>query len=116
MEHFDWPKDKAFIEEPKRPYTKLGLVRTKVDYESLDPDHDEDVLCKNYFKKAVQDLVKRAKDHGGDAVMDVRSVTFFEDGTSKAFKDAQCADDGQDGQVLAEGIAIKWKPEEGKKD
>jgi hypothetical protein len=111
MEKFDWPKDRAFIEEPKRAYTKIGQVKTKVDYQSLDPDHEEDALCKNYFKKAVQDLVKRAKDHGGDAVMDVRSVTFFEDGTSKRFKDAQCADDGQSGQVLAEGVAIKWNPE-----
>jgi hypothetical protein len=111
MTKYEWPKDHAYVEEPKRPFSKLGMVKTKVDYPTLDPNHDEDQLCRNYFIKAVSDLVKRAHDAGGDAVMDVRAVTFFEDGSTKTFKTAECFDDGESGQVLAEGIAIKWKPE-----
>lgn len=107
--HHEFPKS-AFFGEVKRPYDKLGLVRTKVNYKSVDARFDDQEACKNYFNKAVADLVKRAKDKGGDAVVDVKSVTFLMDGRVETYPSAQCTDDGEGGQVLAQGIAVKWKP------
>lgn len=89
----------------------MGLVRTKVDFTTLDPGFDESSLCLNYFNKAARDLVKRAKEKGADAVIDVRSVVFYEGGKSETFPKAECSDDGAEGQVLAQGIAVKWKKE-----
>jgi hypothetical protein len=111
-----FPKE-AFIGEPKgesaaapaREYEKLGLVKTKVEYPSLNMDWEETALCRNYFNKAVKDLVKRAKDQGGDAVIHVKAVTFMVDGRTELHDQPECADDGEEGQVLAQGIAIKWK-------
>lgn len=110
MEKHSFPKD-AHIGDVKRPYEKLGQVRSKATYATLDPKHDETTLCRNYFNKAVEDLVRRAKKVGADAVIDVRSVTFYEMGGSDTFPRPECSDDGAEGEVLVEGIAVKWKPE-----
>jgi hypothetical protein len=111
MHPFTFPKDEAIVGDAKgRPYEKLGVVRSRVDFNSLDPTHEEKTLCSNYFNKAVRDLVKQAKDQGADAVIDVKSIVFYDDGQSKTFATAECSDDGQQGQVLAQGIAVKWKP------
>jgi hypothetical protein len=106
--HYEFPKGKAFVGDVKRPYHKLGQVRTRVDFNTLDWIHEEDQLCRNYYNKGVRDLVKRAKDVGADAVIDIRSVVFSELGGSETFQTPECSDDGQDGQILLEGIAVKW--------
>jgi len=114
---FHFPKDKAFIEIPKRRYTVLGQVRSKVDYSSIDFKHWDDEshgsskLCVNYYNKAAKDLVRRAEDKGADAVIKVRSVVFFEDGRREEFPSPECAEDGEEGQVLLQGIAVKWVPQ-----
>jgi hypothetical protein len=111
MQAYSFPKDTAIVGDAKgRHYEKLGTVRTRVDFNSLDPTHEERTLCNNYFNKAVRDLVKQAKEQGGDAVIDVKSIVFYDDGQSKTFTTAECSDDGQQGQVLAQGIVVKWKP------
>jgi hypothetical protein len=111
---YTFPESEAFFGEPPadRPYEKLGLVRSKVEYPTLDPNNEEDVLCRNYFNHAVEDLVKFAKAKGGDAVIDVKSVVFLLDGQMEAYPRAECVDEGDGGQVLARGIAIKWKKPE----
>lgn len=101
----------AYVGEPGRPYKKLGLVKTKVLFPTLDVDSDERVLCKVYYNKAVKDLLKRAQAVKADAVIDVHSAVFMIDGRSEVFKTPECTDDGQEGQVLVEGIAIRWKSE-----
>jgi hypothetical protein len=42
-------------------------------------------------------------------VIDVKSVVFLENGKSELYPSAECADDGMEGQVLSQGIAIRWK-------
>ena len=105
---YDFPKGQAYVNEVKRPYYRIGVVRSKVNFPSLDPEHDEQFLCRNYYNKAVADLVKYAKQKGADAVIEVRSVVFFEDGRTQSHKTPECSDDGQEGQILAEGVAVKW--------
>jgi hypothetical protein len=107
---FHFPKD-AYIEPVKRPYTVIGTVRSKVNFTSLDAARDENELCKNYYNKAVADLVKYAKAKQGDAVIDVRSVVFLETLQAEMYKTPECSDDGGEGQILAQGTAVKWKPE-----
>ena len=73
----EFPKKRAFVEPVKRPYAVIGLVRSKVDYPTLDPLRDDEELCKNYYNKAVEDLVRMARDKGADAVIEVRSAVFL---------------------------------------
>jgi hypothetical protein len=111
MDKATFPKGQAYMGDVKgRPYEKLGLVRARKDFETLDPVHDEKELCQNYFNKTVRDLVKEAKKQGGDAVIEVRSIVFYEDGSSKLYTTPECSDEGQEGQILTQGIAIKWRP------
>lgn len=111
VEHkvYRFPPD-AYVGDVKRPYNVLGLVKSKIDYQTLDPNYEEKDLCKNYYNKAVTDLVARARKKGADAVIDVKSVVFLEDGKQEFYKTPECADDGQEGQILAQGIAVHWKP------
>ena len=106
---YSFPHEKAYIGDVKKPYSAMGLVRTRVNYQTLDPSREEEDLCKNYYNKAVEDLVHLAKDKGADAVIDVKSVVFLGDGRAELYKTPECADDGMEGQVLAQGIAVKWK-------
>lgn len=109
FEKFQFPQN-AFVGDVKdRPYTVLGLVKNRVDYNTLDAAHEEADLCRNYFNKGVRELLRIAKNQGADAVIDVRSVVFFEDGSSKTYSDPECSDDGQDGQILVQAIAVRWK-------
>ncbi len=103
-----FPSQEAFIGNISRPYQTLGWVRTKVNFASLDPEHEENLLCKNYYNKAVQDLVRLAKEKGGDAVIDVKSVVFLEYGTHEVYTTPECSDDGSEGQILVQGVAVKW--------
>jgi len=106
---FSFPKN-AFIDPITREYEKIGTVRAKVNFPTLDPSRDEDALCRNYFNKAVSDLVLLAEKKGADAVIEVRSVVFYEGAKSQVFLTPECSDDGEEGQALAQGIAVKWKP------
>ncbi len=103
-----WPKG-VFHGVPERQFEKLGQVRTRIEYNSLDFENDESKLCKNYFNKAADDLLKRAKKVGADAVIDVKAVIFQIDGKTETFDSPECTDDGVEGQVLAQGVAIRWK-------
>ena len=103
-----FPKD-AYIGKPNRPFKAIGSVRAKVNFVTLDPGSEDTSLCKNYFNKAVSDLVRIAKDKGADAVIDVKSVVFYENGQSEVFSKPECSDDGAEGQSLAQGVAVKWE-------
>lgn len=103
-----WPKN-AFVDVPAYPYDILGDVKTRVDYNALDFDHDEFFLCKNAFARAAKDLVRFARENGGDAVIETRSVVFNLDGSTESFESPECTDDGAEGQILARGIAVRWK-------
>ena len=107
VKRYSFPKE-AFVDVPKRAFRKIGLVRTKVNFNTLNQDWEESSLCRNYFNKAALDLVKRAKERGADAVVEIRSIVFLVDGKSEAYSQAECSDDGGEGQVLAQGIAVKW--------
>jgi len=106
---FTYPVNEAFIKRPKRLYTVLGSVKSRVDFPTLDPNREVDSLCVNYFNSAVHKLVEYAKDKGADAVMDVRSVVFLMNGKMETYPRPECSDDGAEGQVLTQGVAIKWK-------
>lgn len=110
IEYHQWPVKTAFIKKPDREYEVIGIVRAKVDYPTMTQALSEQKLCENYFNKAAKQLVKLAKEKGGDAVVDVRSVVFLMDGKSEVHETAECVDDGDGGQVLAQGQAVKWKP------
>ncbi len=105
-----FPKE-AYVGDVKRPYTSLGIVRSKVNFGTLDPNHEEEALCLNYYNGAAEELLKFARQKGGDAVIDIQSVVFYEDGSSAMFKTPECSDDGDEGQILLQGIAVKWKSE-----
>lgn len=108
FQKFTFPKN-AFVGDVQRPYVALGPVRSKIDYQSLDFNREERELCRNYYNRAVRDLVKFAKRQGADAVVDVKSVTFLLDGRTEMHATPECSDDGGEGQVLTQGIAVKWK-------
>lgn len=111
FEKFAFPRN-AYVGDVQRPYVVLGPVRSKVDYPSLDMGdngHEESRLCRNYYNKAVRDLLKFARRQGADAVVDVQSVVFLEDGRRETYKTPECSDDGAEGQILTQGVAVKWK-------
>ncbi len=113
-EKAEFPKEKAFIETvPTREFERMGEVKSKVNYDTLGIESEDDkTLCQNYFNKAVNKLVDYAKKKGGDAVIEVRSVVFMVDGKVELHSKAECYDDGAEGQVLARGTVIKYKPPE----
>lgn len=113
----DFPEDKAYVGEPKpmRKYEKLGVVKERIDFPSLDSSWEFQALCKNYFNHAVKKLIDRAEDIGADAVIRVQSVVFLMNGGVETFPRAECSDEGSEGQVLVEGLAVKWVKEEDEK-
>lgn len=108
VKRYEFPKE-AYLEDPERPFETLGLVRTKVTYGSFHPEFEEEDLCKNAFNKAARDLVRRAKKQGADAVVRVRSVVFLMDGKIETHPQPECVDEGEEGQLLAQAVAIRWK-------
>ena len=107
-DRFKFPETKAFLGKPERSYTIVGQVKSKVNFQTLDMTREEGELCRNYYNKSVKQLVKDAISHGGDAVIQVRSIVFLEDGRREEYPTPECADDGMEGQVLTQGVAIKW--------
>ncbi|MCM0605745.1 MAG: hypothetical protein KA715_06605 [Xanthomonadaceae bacterium] len=110
---FQFPKD-AYMGEPDRPYEKLGVVKSRSDYLTINANDDEVALCKNYFNDSVKKLVELAKDQGADAVIQVRSVVHLLNGKIENYPRAECAEENGESQNLAMGIAIKWKSVSGK--
>ena len=108
QKRYAFPKDSVFIGDVKRPYQVLGLVRAKVNFPTLDPSHEENELCQIYFNKAARQLLSMAQEKGGEGVIDMKSVVFMEDGQTELYTTPECSDDGAEGQVLAQGIAVKW--------
>jgi hypothetical protein len=113
--HFSFPKHEAYVELPNgahegQPYETLGWVRAKAEYPTLEQIPNDPALCLNYYNKAVRNLLKEAKKVNGDAVIEIRSVIMFMDGTFEEKKTPECSDDGQEGEILLKGIAIKYKP------
>jgi hypothetical protein len=108
---YSFPRKVAFLEEElTRPHKVIGTVRARQDFATLDPNREEESLCKNYYNKAVRELARQAHEKGADAVKGVRSVVFFENGKSELHKSPECSDEGDEGQVLVQGSAIKWDP------
>lgn len=112
-----FPDGEAFVGIPEgREFERIGVVRARADYASFDPEHvdkaeqGERSMCRNFYNRAVQDLVKFSKQKGGDAVIEVKSAVFLLDGKSQTYDTPECADDGAEGQALVQGVAIKWKP------
>lgn len=105
---YGFPERTAFLTKPDRPYKVLGSVKAREEFLTLNMDGEELVACKNFFNKAVRQMVRDAKKAGGDAVVDVKSNVLHFDGTWASFPRAECADDGQEGQVLTSGVVIQW--------
>jgi hypothetical protein len=110
---YSFPEDSVYVDgKPAHRFKVVGIVRVRVNYSSLNPEHEELELCRNYYNKAAKDLLKRAhREMKADAVVDVRSVVYFMDGKSKRYKTPECADDGNEGQILLEGKAARYLPD-----
>ncbi|MCC7442122.1 MAG: hypothetical protein IT285_10835 [Bdellovibrionales bacterium] len=106
----EFPSENAYLGAPPkdRKFKVLGVVRSKVNFATFDPAKEDKALCANYYNGAVGELLTEARKKGGDAVVQVRSVTFYLDGSMQTHKTAQCSDDGMEGQVLVRGVAVKW--------
>ena len=117
-EHFKMPEKAFFIELPtgefeNRPYEVLGWVKSKADYSTMSVDEPLGDIsnCKNNYNKAAAQLVKEAKKAGADAVIKVRSVVLLIDGKIEEHTTPECSDDGQHGEILLRGVAIRFKKE-----
>jgi hypothetical protein len=112
------PEANVFVDEkPTKPFKVLGPVRVRVNFDSMNPDRDEQELCRNAFNKGSADLLKRAKrELKAHAVMEVRSVVYYIDGKTNTFSSPECADDGGEGQILMQGKAIRYLRKKKKKD
>lgn len=114
-EVFRFPSKLVYVEEPigeyqGRPFEIMGWVRSKAYYPTFEQDNESPVLCRNYYNKAAQDLLKEALKAKADAVIKVRSVVFLLDGKFQEHPTPECSDDGAEGEILLKGIAIRWKP------
>jgi hypothetical protein len=114
-EVFRFPSKLVYLDEPigenlGRPFEILGWVRSKAYYPTLEQDNENPVLCRNYYNKAANDLLKEALKAKADAVIKVRSIIFLLDGKYQEHSTPECTDDGAEGEVLLKGIAIRWKP------
>ena len=110
---YTFPESSAFVDDkPTRKFKVLGPVRVRVNFNSLNAEREETELCRNFYNKGANDLLKRAqRERKADAVIEVRSVVYYMDGKSKKFSSPECADDGAEGQILMEGKAIRYLPE-----
>lgn len=113
---FSFPKQKVYLEVPtgadeKRPYEVLGWVKARATFPTMEQEQNSPAICRNYFNKASQSLLKEAVKAGGEAVIKVRSVVLFMDGKFKEYPTPECSDDGAEGEVLVRGVAIRYKKE-----
>jgi len=110
---YSFPEASVYVDEkPTRRFKVIGPVRVRVNFSTLIADREEIELCRNFYNKGARDLLKRAKrDFRADAVIEVRSVVYYMDGKSKRYPTPECADDGNEGQILMEGKAIRYLPD-----
>jgi hypothetical protein len=100
---------KAYFRSPERPFEVLGVVRSKVNFSTLDEKlRSPERLCRNYFNRSVKELLQFASDQKADAVIAVESVVFLFDGSVRTYAQPECSNDGIEGQVLTQGKAIRW--------
>jgi hypothetical protein len=114
-ERHRFPEERVYVEEPVgqfagRAYSVLGWVRSKANFSTLQNETNDGRLCRNYYNKAARSLLKEAMKVGAEAVIKVRSVVFLLDGKLEYHASPECSDDGSEGEVLLQGIAIKFKP------
>lgn len=111
---FKFPADRAFVGLPSdREVERIGFVRARSDFNSFDPERPENdvqTVCRNYYNRAVQDLVKFSREKGGDGVVEIKSVVFTMSGKSELHDSPECSEEGTEGQILVQGVAVKWKP------
>ena len=114
IKRYAFPKQDVYLGEPDRPYEVIGTVRTSAHWPSLLlPGANEQSLCRNSYNKAATDLLRRAREAGAEAVMQVRSVVFYLTGKRETYTTPECSDDGENGEILLEGVAVRYKrPEE----
>jgi len=102
----------VYFGDPGRPYQVVGTVRTWKEFAtSLDDSFNEQEMqrrCNQAFFDASTKLLGIARENGGEAVMDVRSVIFLADGRKEYHPRAECSEDGEEGEALVQGTAIKW--------
>ena len=84
----------------------IEVFRGQLD-ESFD-DREFQRRCKLAFRGAAEKVLQIAREHGGDAVVKMRSVVFLADGRKEYLPSAECADDGDEGEALVEGMAVRW--------
>ena len=101
----------VYFGKPPYKYKGLGVVRASKTFSTLNlemTDEIEAAYCKKVFVDAVNELLQLSKTNGGDGVADVHSVVFLADGRQESFDRPECTDDGEEGEVLVQGVAIKW--------
>jgi hypothetical protein len=106
------PVGVSFDEGGGRPYQKVGTVRAwqefKTELDESFNDKEFQRRCRLAFREAATKVLKIAQEHGGEAVIQIRSVVFLADGRKEFLPSAECADDGDAGEALVEGIAVRW--------
>jgi hypothetical protein len=106
------PAGVTFDDGGGRPYQKVGTVRAWQEFKTeLDESFDDKEFqrrCRQAFREAAAKVLKIAQEHGGEAVIQVRSVVFLADGRKEYLPSAECADDGDAGEALVEGMAVRW--------
>ncbi len=107
------PAGVSFDEGGGRPYQKVGTVRAWHEFKTeLDESFDDKEFqrrCRQAFREAAAKVLKIAQEHGGEAVIQLRSVVFLADGRKEFLPRAECADDGDEGEALVEGMAVRWR-------
>jgi hypothetical protein len=102
----------SFDDGAGRPYQKVGTVRAWQEFKTeLDESFDDKEFqrrCRLAFRDAAAKVLKIAQENGGEAVIQVRSVVFLADGRKEYVAAPECADDGDEGEALVEGIAVRW--------
>ncbi len=102
----------VFFSQPSRAFEVLGTARSWHEFKtSLDESYDEKEFsrrCQQAFYQAAQKVLGIARSHGGDAVMQVKSVVFLADGRKEFYPRPECVDDGEEGEALVEGQVIRW--------
>ncbi|MEN9722064.1 MAG: hypothetical protein RJB38_50 [Pseudomonadota bacterium] len=100
----------VYLQEPARAYRVVGTVRAWEEFTTaLDDSFDEREFqrrCRKAFHDASVKLLRTAQENGGNAVVKIRSVVFLADGRKELYAQPECADDGDSGEALVEGLAV----------
>jgi len=106
------PAAVSFDDGGGRPYQRVGIVRAWQEFKTeLDESFDDQEFqrrCRIAFREAAAKLLRIAQENGGDAVIQARSVVFLADGRKEYVASPECADDGDEGEALVQGMAVRW--------